>query len=309
MVAPHRRFVALAVAVAASLCIGVTVVAAQEDDAPQATGDDALLERLADLEPTLPPAPAPTAVEIDDEATWGSIDGDITGAAAILGTLQPELLSLYVDADDADGPVADAVAEVTRGWLDLQQGLDQLAIWEGADLIFPIDASDDDEVATDADELRGRAETGLRLVLDARQRHLDGYTTLREVGAAEPAAQSRFDARAADAETFDQDLRPLVRRLLSLRSTQVLVPVERFETSAPGVDARARSMRVTCVDRDAYLESGPDAAPGVADPGAGEGSDPGATAPGTTDPGAVTVPQVERADCPDLPDEQAVTTR
>ncbi|MEX1164692.1 MAG: hypothetical protein WEB03_14060 [Nitriliruptor sp.] len=293
MVAPRRRVLALAAVIVASLCIGATVAVAQQDDAPAAaTGDDALLERLDELEATLPTDPAPTTVTIDDEETWGSFEGDVTGAAAILGTVEPDLLSLYVDADDADGVVAEAVAEVARGWLDLKQGLDQLAVWEAADLTFPIDASDDDDVATDADELRGRAEAGLRLVLDARQRHLVGYTALRAAGVADAEPQSRFDSRAAQAEVFDQDVRPLVHRFLSLRTTQVIVPVDRFETSAPGVNARARSMTLTCVDRDTYLEAGPDGAtttdPELADPDL---------------PPTITAP---RADCPDLPVEQDV---
>ncbi len=293
MVAPRRRVLALAVALVAALSIGATVAVAQQDDAPApAAGDDALLERLDALEATLPVDPAPTGVTIDDEQTWGTFDGDVTGAAAILATVEPDLLSLYVDADDAAGAVAEAVAEVARGWLDLKQGLDQLAAWEAADLTFPIDASDDDDVATDADELRGRAEAGLRLILGARERHLIGYTGLRAAGAAPAEAQSRFDSRAAQAETFDQDIRPLVHRLLSLRTTQVLVPVDRFETSAPGVNARARSMTVTCVDRDAYLEAGPDGAT--------------ATDPSLSDPAVPPTVTAPRADCPDLPVEQDV---
>jgi hypothetical protein len=256
VVAHRRRLAATAAAIAAVLCVGATVaVAQQEDAAPQGDSDDALLARLAALEPSLPVDVPPTAVTLDEETTWGTFDGDVTGTAATLSTVEPDLRSLYVDADDADGPVAEAVAEVARGWLDLQQGVDELASWETHDLAFPIDASDDEDVATDADELRGRAEAGLRLVLTAQERHLAGYVSLREAGAAEPEAQARFDARAADAEAFHVDLRPLVHELLSLRSTAVVVPVDRFESTAPGVDARARTMRVTCIDRQAYLDA------------------------------------------------------
>lgn len=256
MVAHRRRLAATAAAIAAVLCVGASVaVAQQEDETPQGTGDDALLTRLDTLEPSLPIDVAPTAVALDEETTWGTFDGDVTGTAASLSTLEPDLRTLYVDADDADGPVAAAVADVARGWLDLHQGLDQLADWEAHDLAFPLDASDDEDVATDADELRGRAEAGLRLVLSARERHLAGYVSLREAGVAEPDAQARLDARAADAEAFHADVRPLVHELLSLRSTAVVVPVDRFETTAPGVDARARTMRVTCIDRQAYLDA------------------------------------------------------
>jgi hypothetical protein len=298
-VAAPRRLVALAVAMAASLCVGATVAVAQQDDAPAATGDGALLERLDALEASLPVDPAPTAVTVVEDETWGTFEGDVAGAAATLDTLEPELLSLYVDADDADGVVADAVADVARGWLDLHQGLEELAVWEAADLAFPIDASDDEDVATDADDLRGRAEAGLRLVLGGRQRHLAGYVALREAGAADPEAQSRLDARAADAEAFDQDLRPELHRLLTLRTTQVLVPVDRFETSAPGVNARARSMQVTCVDRQAYLDAT-----------TGDTPVEGAEEVEVTDVEAalgLLEAGTTRADCPDLAEEQVVS--
>lgn len=257
MVTRRQRSVGLAAAVGLlAATFGATLAAAQQDDAaPQGNDDAALLARLDALEPQLPADPAPTSITIDAESTWGSFEGDVTGAAATLETVESDLLGLYVDADDADSPVADAVADVARGWLDLQQGYQQLAAWEAADLAFPLDASDTTEVSTDADELAGRAETGLRLVLGARARHIEGYVALRDAGAAEPAVQERLDTRAAESEAWDQDVRPLVQRLLALRSTQVLVPVERFETSAPGVEARARTMTVTCVDRDAYGEA------------------------------------------------------
>lgn len=253
----RRRSVGFVAAVGLlAATFGATVAAAQQDDTvPQGSGDTDLLARLDALEPQLPSELAPTSVAVDPDATWGSFEGDITGAAATLGTLERELLGLYVDADDAGTPVADAVAEVARGWLDLQQAYDQLAAWEAADLAFPLDASDAASIATDADELAGRAEAGLRLVLGATGRQHTGYVALRELGEAEPDAQQRFDARAAASEAFDADVRPGIARLLAVRSTQLLVPVERFETSAPGVEARARSMTVACVDRQTYLDA------------------------------------------------------
>ncbi len=274
-----------------------TVAFAQTEDAPAAVGDDALLERLDELEVELPADPAPTAVSIDDSGeegddTWGTFEGDFTGQAAVIETLASDLTRLYVDADDADGEIAAAVAEVARGWLDLGEAYDQLAEWDGHDLQFPLDAEDDDGVATDADELYGRAEAGLRLVLGARQRHVAGYVTLRELAPAEPAAQTRLDARASDAEAFDRDLRPLVQRLLSLRTTEVLRTTDRFETDAPGTEARARAMTVTCVDREAYQEASRE----QVESGASD-------TPSAPDP--ATLPEGERADCPDLPGDVA----
>jgi hypothetical protein len=308
---------------------GSVALAQQGEDAPSGSDDIALLERLDALEPELPADPPPTSVELDDDfdeddEPWGQLDGDVTTASATLVTLQPQLLSLYVDSDAADTPVADAVADVARGWLDLAEGYDQLSAWESNDLALPIDASDDDGVATDADELRGRAEAGLRLVLGGRQRHLAGYVSLRELGLAGPDEQARLDARAEEAETFDRELRPLLHRLLSLRTTEVVIPVERFQTEAPGVEARARSMRITCVDREAYLDataernaevgatapdaaSAPDAAPEAAtDPAAAAPPPPDATTEDATaaeDTLAELGPEVDRLDCPDLPDE------
>jgi hypothetical protein len=298
-----RRLRSIGLAVTAGLLagtLGVTVAAAQQEDAPPAAGDAGLLERLDELEPQLPAQPAPTAVTIEDDGTWGGLEGDVTGAAATLGTLERDLLSLYVDADDTRTPVGDAVADVARGWLDLQHAYDRLAAWEAADLAFPIDARDDEGTATDADELRGTAEAGLNLVLSARQRHLTGYVALRELGAAEPDAQQRLDARAAEAEDFDRDVRPLVQRLVSLRTTQLLVPVDRFATTAPGVEARARSMTVVCVDREAYLD-----ATGASPAEGGAPIDP-------TDADAALAllgPAADREDCPALADEVGVEVR
>jgi hypothetical protein len=301
-VVTRRRSVGLVAAISLVVAtLGATVAAAQQDDAPpQGSDDGALLARLDALEPQLPAELAPTTVSVDAEESWGSFEGDVTGAAAILGTLERDLLSLYVDADDGGTPVADAVSLVARGWLDLQRAYDQLAAWEAADLAFPIDAEDDADIATDADELAGRAETGLRLVLGASQRQLAGYVALRELGAAEPDTQQRLDTRAAAAEAFDQDVRPLIAQLLAIRSTQVLVPVDRFQTSAPGVEARARSMTVTCVDRQTYL----DATTTTPVPGA-EDLD-------VTDVEAAVGllgPQSDREDCPALAEEQDVRPR
>ena len=260
MVARRTFVTVLAAGVVAAATVGGSVAVAQQEptaDQAVATDDEALLTRLDALEADLPVDPAPTAVAVDQDGeegdlTGGTIEGDVTGAAATIDTLEADLLALYVDADSAEGAVADAVAQVARGWLDLGEGYDQLAVWEGHDLAFPIDAEDDEGTATDADDLRGRVETGLRLVLGARQRHQAGYATLRDLAVAEPTVQTRFDARADQADAFDVEIRPLVHRMLSLRTTEVIAPVERFETDAPGVDARARSMTITCVDRRGY---------------------------------------------------------
>jgi hypothetical protein len=264
-------------------------VAVEPQDAPadgaEPAGGEALslLQRLDELETLLPPAAPPDDIELDLDTTWGEFAGDAGGAHALLDTLEGDLRRLFVDADDADGPLADAVTDVVRGWLDLWQGTGALAVWEGNDLAFPIDTKDDDAVATGSDELRGQAEKGLELLLRGRGRHLDGYTRLRELGQAEPAVQARLDARAADAEAFDAELRPLVERMLSQRTSNVVKPVERFDSRAPGVEARARTLAVTCVDREASERDGL-----VADDAAVAAESDVTTR--------------ERVDCPDLPE-------
>lgn len=294
----------LVVTTAGSLAVaslaGTVAFAQQEGPAPSGVTDDALLERLDALEQDLPGDVAPTGVSIErtgeeGDATGGTFDGDVTGQAAIIDTLAGDLTSLYVDADDGTTAVADAVADVARGWLDLGEGSTQLAVWEGHDLQFPLDASDDEDVAAGADELRGRVEAGMRLVLGAQRRNLGGYVALRDLGQAEPAAQTRFDARASSAVAFDEQLAPRLRQLLSLRTTQVLATTDRFETSAPGSESRARSMTVTCIDREAYADASLEL-------GTTEDGRPGAPALGESLPSDTT-----RVDCPDLPPGGAET--
>jgi hypothetical protein len=268
--------------------LGTQVALAQGDGAGGDASDADLLERLDEVEPTLPGL-LPTDVSIEAEEAWGTLDGDFGGAAATIGTVESELRSLFRDADDAEGTVAEAVSNVARGWLDLGEAYDALGEWEANDLAFPLDTEDDEGVATGADEVRGDAERGLRHVLRGHERLLVGYVALREEGAAEdPQAQARLDARAAEAEDFDEELRPLVHRMLSLSTTMVLRPTDRFETDAPGVEARARSFTVTCIDREAYLELQ-------------AGADAG-DLPSAEELSELTGLDAERIDCPDLPE-------
>jgi hypothetical protein len=284
----RRTTVGLIAAVALlAAALGTQVALAQGDGAGGASDAD-LLERLDEVEPSLPGL-LPTDVGIEADETWGTLDGDFGGAAATIGTVEGELRSLFRDADDAEGTVAEAVSNVARGWLDLGEAYDALGEWEAHDLAFPLDTEDDEGVATGADEIRGDAERGLRHVLRGHERLLVGYVALREEGAAEdPQAQARLDARAAEAEDFDEELRPLVHRMLSLSTTMVLLPTDRFETDAPGVEARARSFTVTCIDREAYLELQ-------------AGGDAG-DFPSAEELSELTGIDAERIDCPDLPE-------
>ncbi len=254
-------------------------LAQSDDDAAEGSSPTALLERLDALEQELPAQLPPTGVQIAETTTFGELEGDATSVRAVLDFLEPDLRQLFVDADEADGDVADGVALVTRGWLDAWTGTTSISAAEGADLAFPLEATDEQGVATGADAHRGEIEVGLELLLSANARLLAGYTLLEEVGEAELDAQLRIDERARDARTYDDELRPLVIAMLSQPSTSVLVPVERFVTDAPGVQSRAGSVSLVCVDRAALEELG-----GAATPEA-----------------LAELEEVDRADCTDLP--------
>lgn len=283
-----RRMTVAAVAVVAlvAAAFGTQVALAQGEAG--GTSDDALLERLDEAEDSLPEV-LPAGIDVEEEDVWGTIQGDFGGAAASIETVADDLRGLFADADDTGGEVGDAVGNVARGWLDLGEAYDALAEWEAHDLAFPMEGTDEDGIATGADEVRGDAERGLRHVRAGQERLLAGYVSLRELGAAEDAqAQARFDARAAEVEEFDQEIAPQIHRLISVSTTMVILPDERFVTSAPGVEARARSFTVTCVDREAYVRQELDGEPGDV-PGADEI---------IVDPDD----DVERLDCPGLPE-------
>lgn len=279
-----------------AVIVGGQVASAQQEAQTAASVED-LLQRLDDLEVQLPATPPPTSVTVPDDATWGAVEGDFTGVRAQLTTLEPDLRRLFIDADATHGEVADAIANVARGWLLLWEGYESLAAWETNDLAFPLDTTDDDGVATGADDLRGLAEHGLALVLEGRERHLDGYVALREQGPAEPAAQARLDARADQAETFHAEVRPLIHRLRSLPTTQLLVPVERFTSQAPGIEARARSFTMTCVERDDYQAA-------AGDFGGTPLSGPDGVSPALA---AAAARAPSTPDCPDLPEGATLT--
>lgn len=286
MSSTRRAGMALAVvAVAAVAVLGVTTAIAQQDDAGGGTDPTALLERLDELEAQLPEAVPPTGVDTDADEPWGDLAGDAGSVRAVLDTLEPDLRRLYVDADDADGPVAEAVALVARGWLDVWHGTSALASAESHDLAFPLATFDDDGVATGADEIRGTVEIGLELILNGQARLLAGYVSLSELGEAPPDAQGRLDARAVAAETFDAEVRPLIAEMVSSDSPTMVVSTERFDTDAPGVEPRATSLTVVCVDREALEEAG-----GIATPEAIE-----QIADATPD----------RLDCPGLLDDES----
>ncbi len=239
--------------VLAVLTFGGSDAAAQqhenEGEPDEAAPVDELIVRLDDIERVLPDGILPVGFELDPPLGIDTTGGDALALRRQLDVLEPQLRELFNDADDARTPIGDAVALVARGWLDIWRAATLLTEVEDHDLAFPIGTSDADGVATGADELRLLLEAGIDLILAGHERHLEGYPALREIGAAEPAAQARFDRRAGTTEDFDADIRPLLLRLVGRSSTSVIVPVERFASAEPGVDPRASSVEIACVDR------------------------------------------------------------
>lgn len=262
---PRRGGAVAALALAAIALFGLTTASAQQDaedraedraETAQGSSDTDLVLRLDVLEDRLPAVIPPSEVLLDPDETFGTIAAEGTSTRALLTTVEADLRRLFADADDARGEVADAVVLVTTGWLDIWQGSELLAQAETHDLAFPIETFDDDGVATGADTLRGDITGGLTLILQGRERLLLGYSALRDLEVDDPLAARRFTDRAADEEQFDAEIRPLVHELLALPTTAVVAVVDRFDTDAPGLDARARAMTITCLDRDALEEAG-----------------------------------------------------
>lgn len=241
--------VAAGVAGAVALALGGTAIAGVLQG--EATGDAALIDRLVAIEQELPPLP-PDTVDLAPEETWATFTGDFTGARVALDAVTDDARQLFVDAEQADGPIATAVADVARGILVLRSGYQYLAEWETNDLAFPLDAEDDESVATGADELYGVAQTGFSLLLDARARALAAYAVLRDAEAADPEDREVLDRRYQESLAFDADMKPQIHRALSFETTQVMRTVSRFVGGAPGTSARARVMTVVCIDRELF---------------------------------------------------------
>lgn len=234
--------VALAVAGSGTTAL---VMAAQDG------GPGGAIDRLIALEQKLPPWP-PDAVLVDDATTWGEFTGDFVGAKVQFDAIEEEARDLFVSADklkDADGQ---AVAEVARAILVLQEAYTHLANAESKDLIFPLDTFDDFDTSTGADPSVGWYEAGFELYYDAIERAKPAYELLAVASAADATEQAYFNGRYETMVAAEVELIPNLRLAMSDPSTQVQFTLDRFESTAPGQNARARSMRITCLDREAY---------------------------------------------------------
>lgn len=253
---PRRTRTALFAVVGVAVAVVATQLTAsalQTNDEPVASSEE-LIDRLVELERELPDLP-PSEVILAEDETWAEFTGDFTGAQVTIDTLADQARDLFIDANDATpDPVATAVGSAARSILLLQEGYTLLAEWEAYDLAFPVDDTDDEGVATGADEPYGLAEAGLRLVLDAHSRRLAAFELLRDSEAADQDEREFFDVLYRAEVDFDAEMRPDIHHALSLDTTEVIRTIERFGTSAPGAEARARVMTVVCIPREAYAE-------------------------------------------------------
>lgn len=272
-----------AAAALVAAAIGTTVAVAQDN---QGTSPEALVDRLVAVEREVPALP-PSAVLVDDETTWGELTGDFVSAQLSLELMLDEMTELFVDADDAGGPVAEAVAAVSRSYLEIQEAYGYLAAYEQEGLGLPVGTTDDLDVATGADEVRGLAEVGLDLLLGARERALDGYLVLRDAAEADATEKSLFDAAYRETDRFLREDAALLHQMLSLPTLSVIAVTGRFGSTAPGSQAAARSMTIACIDRDAYPGTAEDPLTALRELAAGD-------------------LQGETLDCPDLPNDNGV---
>lgn len=239
----------LVTAVVAAGGVGVTnYVLAQGGASP-----DQLVDRLVAIENELPTPLPPDEVIISEDETWAEFLGDFTGTKIALDGVVDEARQLFIEADDASGDVADAVATVARNWVLMQNAFTYLEAWRSEDLTFPLDTFDETNTATGADSGLAYAEIGFMIQIEAHQAMYPAYDVLRRAEDADASERALFDGRYETVEGHISLLIPQLRRALSEETRQVIVTLDRFETTAPGVEARARVMTMTCIDRDAYL--------------------------------------------------------
>ena len=293
------RAMVATVALTGLLAAGLAATAATAQDSGDADGqtpatgasDEALVDRLVDIERGLPALPPSAAdIVIDPAETFGELQGDYVGALAELELVRDQAKQLFIDADEADGAVAEAVALVARGYLRLEEAYGYLADYEEHDLVRPVGATDDAGIATGADTAMGLVEPGIALVDLARQDALLGYGVLRDTEAADDAEKGLFDAAYRDTQQYLTEARPEAHTLISASSTAVLVAVDRFEDAAPS-EARARATTYVCVPRSLYPVDSPDPVVALA--------------------GLLTGEELEllpTADCPDVPSDGNVVT-
>ncbi|MGH3441949.1 MAG: hypothetical protein ACRDUY_07875 [Nitriliruptorales bacterium] len=248
------RVAALVVALLVVAGLGGTVRAAQE---AAASSDEDLVDRLVAIEDRAASVPVFPTVTVSVDETFGTLSGDFVGARATLDLVSDDLTELVAAASDADSEVADAVAAVATAYRTMHEGYAFLEEYERSILVGPAvdDVSDEDGgtavVDGGGDEARGPAESGLVLLLDALPGFHQGYGVLRDAEAA-AEVRSLFELRFQEVQTAARTDGEAAQLALSLPSTDLLVPVSRFDPAGADGD-RARTVRYACVERDDYL--------------------------------------------------------
>lgn len=274
--------------------LAVTAATAQDAEptpAQAGVSADVLVDRLVELERGLPALP-PGSATTDPETSFGTVEGDFLGALTELEIISDEARQLFIDADEADGDVAEAVALVARGYLRLEQAYNYLSQYEDFDLARPVGTVDDSGVATGADTASGWVEAGLDIVDTARMDALLGYAVLRDSEAADDAEKELFDAAYRDSQNYLTVLRPDTNTLVSASSSAVLLAVYRFD-AADTSEPRAKDATYVCIAREQYPLDSPDPVAALS-----------ALLDGTQ------VDLLPAGDCPDLPGpENTLSTR
>jgi hypothetical protein len=110
---------------------------------------------------------------------------------------------------------------------------------------------------------------------------------LRDAAEADATEKSLFDAAYRETDRFLREDTALLHEMLSLPTLSVIAVTRRFESSAPGSQAPARSITITCIDRDLYPGTAEDPLAALRELATGE-------------------LQGETLDCPDLPNDNPV---
>jgi hypothetical protein len=230
-----------------------TVLDAHGDSSPEG-----LVAQLVEIEEALTGVPLMPTVALTADAPWGTVRGDFVGARLSLERYFADLGRLVELAGDGSGPVVQAVDDVARAYRALHEAYVHLEAYEDATLAVIVTREDDGESSLAVEEARGHAEIGLRLALGALEWFHAGYRVLRDADAA-VGSRSLFELRYADVENAVNGDANTARQLLDMKTSQVLVPVDRFSPTGGG--SLASSVSYLCVDRSYTHNRGSEAAP------------------------------------------------
>jgi hypothetical protein len=250
-VIPRRRRLRLSLLLPAAvvLLLAATWGSGVVLDAHGDSSPEGLATHLAEIEQELDGRALLPTVTPHADGTWGTIRGDFVGTRLRLERSLPDLGRLVDVAGDASGPVAQAVGDVARGYRLLHEAYAHFEAYEEATLAI-VQGSDSDLTV---EEARGHAEIGMRLALNSLDYLYDGYRVLRDADAT-VEHRALFEQRYDEVERAAAGDGKNIRTLLSTQSSQVLVPVERFNI---GTGRSAQSVQYTCVERHSYLAERP----------------------------------------------------